>query len=106
MDTRIWMAESLCCSLETMTALLIGYTPIPNKKLKKKSQREAGVLLTRGSWACSGTAARPAQSLGLEWLYHPSQTRPTPVITRMAMDVGKWPLFRGVAAYPPENPSD
>ena len=27
------MAESLCCSPETVTTLLIGYTPIQNKKL-------------------------------------------------------------------------
>ena len=30
------MAESLCCPLETITALLLGYIPIQNKKLKKK----------------------------------------------------------------------
>ena len=40
MDTRICMAESLCCSPETITALLIGYTPIQNKKLKKKKEKE------------------------------------------------------------------
>ena len=27
------MAESLCCSLETITALLMGYTPIQSKSL-------------------------------------------------------------------------
>ena len=32
MDTCMCMAKSLCCSLETMTTLLIGYTPIQNKK--------------------------------------------------------------------------
>ena len=31
MDTCIYMAESLCCSSETTTTLLIGYTPIQNK---------------------------------------------------------------------------
>ena len=36
MDTCICMAESLCCSLETVTTLLIGYTPIQNKKFKNK----------------------------------------------------------------------
>ena len=36
MDTCICMAESLHCSHETITALLIIYTPIGNKKLKKK----------------------------------------------------------------------
>ena len=33
-DTCICMAESLCCSPETTTTLLIGYTPIQNKKFK------------------------------------------------------------------------
>ena len=32
----ICVAESLCCSPETITALLIGYTPVQNKKFKKK----------------------------------------------------------------------
>ena len=36
MDTCIFMAESLHCSPETITILLIDYTPIQNKKLKKK----------------------------------------------------------------------
>ena len=35
MDTCICMAESLCCPPETITALLIGYTPIQNKKVLK-----------------------------------------------------------------------
>ena len=30
------MAESLHCSPETITTLLIGYTPTQNKKFKKK----------------------------------------------------------------------
>ena len=34
MDTYICMAESLCCSPETTTTLLIGYIPIQNKKFK------------------------------------------------------------------------
>ena len=32
MDARICMAESLCCSPETITTLLIGHSPIQNKK--------------------------------------------------------------------------
>jgi len=32
------MAESLHCSPETITTLLISYNPIPNKKLKKKKR--------------------------------------------------------------------
>ena len=34
MDTCICMAESLCCSPETTTTLLTGYTPVQNKKFK------------------------------------------------------------------------
>ena len=34
MDTRIRMAESLHCSPETITALLISYIPSENKKFK------------------------------------------------------------------------
>ena len=34
MDTCICMAESLLCSPETTTALLIGYTPVQNEKFK------------------------------------------------------------------------
>ena len=38
MDTCICMAESICSPPETITTLLIVYTPIQNKKLKKKNQ--------------------------------------------------------------------
>ena len=30
------MAESLCCSSETITTLLVGYTPIQTEKVKEK----------------------------------------------------------------------
>ena len=36
MDTCICLIESLCCPYETIKALLTGYTPVQNKKLKKK----------------------------------------------------------------------
>ena len=36
MDTCICMAKSLCPSPETITTLLIGYTPIQNKKFMEK----------------------------------------------------------------------
>jgi len=39
-DTCICMAESLPCSLETITTLLIGYTSIQNKKILKKKTFE------------------------------------------------------------------
>ena len=38
--TCVCTAESLCCSPETTTTLLISYTPTQNRKLKKK--RETG----------------------------------------------------------------
>ena len=34
---HICMAESLCCSPETITTLLIGYTTIQNKMFLKKN---------------------------------------------------------------------
>ena len=37
-NTSICMAESLCCSPETITALLIGYNPIQNKKVNFKKR--------------------------------------------------------------------
>ena len=49
MDIRICMAESLHCSSETITALLIGYTPIQNafgvNKKKKKTDRRHGIFI-------------------------------------------------------------
>ena len=36
MDICACMAESLCCSRETIPTLLINYTTIQNKKFKKK----------------------------------------------------------------------
>ena len=42
MDTCIRVAESLHCSPETVTVLLIGYTPIQNKKLKKNETEAFG----------------------------------------------------------------
>ena len=38
MDTCICLIESLCCPYETIKALLTGYTPVQNKKLKKKKK--------------------------------------------------------------------
>ena len=50
MDTYIRMAESLCGSPETITTLLIGYTPIQNKKRffkkrEKKKEKNTGFLM-------------------------------------------------------------
>ena len=38
MDTCIYMAESLCCSFETTTTLLTGYTQKKIKKFKVKKK--------------------------------------------------------------------
>ena len=40
----VWLA-SLYCSLETIAALLIIYTPIQNKKFKKKGKKKVSVIL-------------------------------------------------------------
>ena len=48
MDTYICMAESLRCSPESITTLLIAYTPIQNQKFffkkKKRTMLSAKVL--------------------------------------------------------------
>ena len=36
----ICMAKSLCCIPETSTTLLVGYTPVKNKKVKKKKPKK------------------------------------------------------------------
>ena len=41
------MAESLCCSPEAITILLIGYSPIQNKILKKEIK-----ILSRRKYTC------------------------------------------------------
>ena len=39
-------AESLCCSPEPITTLLIGYTPIQNKKFKRKKKKRMQPIKT------------------------------------------------------------
>ena len=48
-DTCVCMAESLCCSPETVTTLLIGYTPIQNKKFEKKKKEKLFLFVHRFS---------------------------------------------------------
>ena len=38
MDTCICTAESFCCAPETITTLLVGYTPIQNKNFEKNKR--------------------------------------------------------------------
>ena len=40
------MAESLCCLPETITTLLIGYTPIQNKKFRRRKKELQTTLLS------------------------------------------------------------
>ena len=40
MDACICMTESPCCLPETITTLLIGYTPIQNKKFPKNKKKK------------------------------------------------------------------
>ena len=47
MDAWIYVTESLCCSPEAITTLLISYISMHNKKLLKK-KKEASCCLTRG----------------------------------------------------------
>jgi len=47
MDACIFMAESLCCSPETITILLISYTLMENikfKLIKKKEMTKPGKI--------------------------------------------------------------
>ena len=50
MDTCICMAESLCCPSEIITTLLIGYSPVKNKKFKKTSQSLLSYSSPQGKW--------------------------------------------------------
>ena len=49
MDTYVCMTESLWCPSESVTTLLIGYTPIQNKKLKKKKGKSEKLSQPRGA---------------------------------------------------------
>ena len=51
MDTCICMAESLHWSPETITRLLTGYTPIQNKKLKRKKKKQEGDDMHPCGWS-------------------------------------------------------
>ena len=57
---KMSMAESLCCPPEAITILLIGYTPIQNKKLKNKYNRDAmPSLLGCQCWFSSDASRTP-----------------------------------------------
>ena len=52
MDTCICMAEFIRCSSETITTLLIGYTPIQNKKFKVY-KTETNITNAKAEKSCS-----------------------------------------------------
>ena len=58
MDVCICMAESLCCSPETITTLLISYIPIQNKKFKKKENETLPLGLGKVSRSWTGKRLR------------------------------------------------
>ena len=39
-ENSIYMTESLCCSLETITTLLIAYTTIQNKNVEGRKRMD------------------------------------------------------------------
>ena len=43
MDICVCMAEFLCCPLETITTLVISYTPKQNKKLKEIKKKTSKI---------------------------------------------------------------
>ena len=51
MDTRICMAESLCCSPQTITTSLISYTPVQNENKKKTFELTEPLQGHEASWA-------------------------------------------------------
>ena len=76
MDTCIYMAESLCCSSETTTTLLIGYTPIQNKMFLFSCS-----VVSDSLWPHESQHARPlwpsptpvySNSCASSWWCHPA----------------------------------
>ena len=52
MDTCICTAKPFCCSPKTITILLISYTPMQDKKLKKKKKNSSKMsfLISLPKW--------------------------------------------------------
>ena len=69
MDTCTCMAESLCYSPETITTLLIGYSPIQNKKFKKKDIKRKKVtsLIYQRDVFWGGIFCSPSGTVGDLW---------------------------------------
>ena len=74
MGTCVCMAEALRCSPETIITLLIGYTPVQNKKFKVWKKAWAGKWHNRGLlWALSEKDTHPHVVCG-PWIHN--QTSP------------------------------
>ena len=80
MDTCVRMAESLCCSPETVTTLLIGYTPIQNKVKKKQNKTNRNRVFADVSWG-----SRWDQT-GLQWALNSMPS----VLIRRREDTKTW----------------
>ena len=100
MDTRICMAESLRCSPETLTTLLISYTLIQNKKLKKKKKRFSIAMTSSpsiGRQKRSNSVLRGHKCAELHWVHakllHHNISCGLPTKPRHA-----GPIFRAVSA--------
>ena len=68
MDTRTCMVESLRCSPETITTLLISYTEIQKKKFKKKKKRWERSLYIRRDLNSDSAATVHGDAKRRTWL--------------------------------------
>ena len=57
------MTSPLCYSPETITILLISYSPIQNKKFKKKKKKKKALCLKTGGFLLISREIRNAQLL-------------------------------------------
>ena len=64
MDTYLWMAETLCYSPVTITALLIGYAPIQKKSFKKESLKTKKPGKKQFRTTLDGTPESPERTQG------------------------------------------
>ena len=81
MDSCIRMAKSICCPPETIITLLISYTPIQNKKLKKKKKK----VLQPRHWDSGNCLSNP-----LLHSYHTPGTCKFQEIRQMGKNKPKW----------------
>ena len=69
------MAESLHCPPETITTLLVGYTPIQNKNFKKKKEKKRyAYILAPGTYECDFTWEKHLLRCGFILIFGKSNT--------------------------------